>query len=284
MENEILFGKNVMEKLWTYARLVGKSECYGFLICPIKSTERIVYDAILAPGQKTSREHVSVEPNDVASGKAELENMGCKAIGFWHSHGGFGLFHSGTDDKNLEELVDDLAGNSVIVENDITPEGIYVPHKENTVVATMNGSSVEINFNTRKFGLSRDYDSSWKDGSITYLIGKKQLVVCGGGEVMAIENVDMPLKMSEKTAEPKKGTGYAYSVVVNNEGGAYYAEMAKVDWCYCCGEPKITRMKKVPVKIVEHIQAVYDEKKIIEEIREKVSRHGSRTLLSQFIG
>jgi len=282
MENEILFGKNVLEKLWTYSRLVGRIECYGFLVCPTDSKERVVYDAILAPGQKTSSGSVLVEPDDVARGKAELENMGVKAIGFWHSHGGFNLFHSGTDDKNLDDLVDDLAGNSVVVEQGAMAEGIYIPRKENTVIATINGNSVEINFNTKKFGLSRSYDESWRDGSITYIPATRQLVIAGGGEVMTVEDVGLPIKMAEKSAEAKRGTGYAYSVVVNEEGGDYYAEMAKVDWCYSCGEPKVTRMKKAPIRVVDTVSAVFDDAKILEEIKEKVNRRGLRSLLTQF--
>ena len=104
--------KKTLDKILEYARLMGGSECYGYLLSPANINDGIVYNAILAPGQSVSGISARISGESAAAAKAEIQNLGYKSIGFWHSRGYGWPHHSGTDSGKLDSLLLSCAGNT----------------------------------------------------------------------------------------------------------------------------------------------------------------------------
>jgi len=107
--------EHALKKARRYARLVvdefGSAECLGFLLAAPGST--VVDDVSLAPEQQASPQSVAVSGEAVLRAGREIEAAGKRAVGWWHSHGTFDPFHSGTDTSSATEVLVQLAASNV---------------------------------------------------------------------------------------------------------------------------------------------------------------------------
>ncbi|MGV8087386.1 MAG: Mov34/MPN/PAD-1 family protein [Candidatus Woesearchaeota archaeon] len=101
-------------KAMTYAKAIGQlagtgMECYGYLLKPADSLDNVVTDIFLAPNQTNQSAYVRVSAEGVYQSSQEIEPKGLMIVGWWHSHGTFSTFHSGTDVRNFEIVLHSIA-------------------------------------------------------------------------------------------------------------------------------------------------------------------------------
>jgi proteasome lid subunit RPN8/RPN11 len=101
-------------KAMTYAKAIGQlagtgMECYGYMLKPSDSLDNTVTDIFLAPNQTNQAAYVRVSAEGVYQSSQEIEPKGMMIVGWWHSHGTFSTFHSGTDVRNFETVLHSVA-------------------------------------------------------------------------------------------------------------------------------------------------------------------------------
>ncbi|MBW2993102.1 Mov34/MPN/PAD-1 family protein [Candidatus Woesearchaeota archaeon] len=106
--------KGAYEKAMLYAKIAsrlagGGMECYGYLVKPKESLDDIVTDVYFAHEQEASSGHVMVEAEGIRRAVEEVYGGGYEIVGWWHSHGTIGTFHSGTDVENFEKILHSVA-------------------------------------------------------------------------------------------------------------------------------------------------------------------------------
>lgn len=109
------------DKAFTYATLVcdniGAIECGGYLITPKGSQDRVVRDIFLARDQEVSGGEYRLDGGQVTKAGGEIDSMGYKVLGWWHSHHELGLHsHSSIDDNNQMIVLNCLAPTNYILE------------------------------------------------------------------------------------------------------------------------------------------------------------------------
>jgi proteasome lid subunit RPN8/RPN11 len=106
--------KGAFNKAMTYAKAIGQlagtgMECYGYLLKPSDGLDNTVTDIFLAPNQTNQSAYVRVSAEGVYQSSQEIEPKGMMIVGWWHSHGTFSTFHSGTDVHNFEVVLHSIA-------------------------------------------------------------------------------------------------------------------------------------------------------------------------------
>lgn len=115
--NDVPITAACLKKIRRYSELVmeekgSASELYGILTRKSNCNEagiELITHSFLAFDQRTSAGSVEVAPGGVLRTFKNIGERGYHALGWWHSHGNFSTFHSGTDDKNLLTVLDLLA-------------------------------------------------------------------------------------------------------------------------------------------------------------------------------
>jgi hypothetical protein len=273
IKQKIPITENVRKKLLDYVRLVGQTECYGLLLAPIDVNDGIIYNAILAPSQRVSSASAGIDENGAAAAKAEIENMGYKSIGFWHSHCNFGTFHSGVDDNNLDDLLLDFAGNTEkLTERKREIKGYYIMHEDNGlhIFLPFKKDSLEIKVKTNNEEVSIKKVNT-AENMFWYDSGKKELCVIQNNEMLNVKGVYEPIfRLFNMKGEKIKGTGTAYSIVVNKKQN-FYGEIAEAEWCYSCGGIETKKIRNVPVVSIEVEKDIqFTEQEILREIGRKI--------------
>jgi len=273
-KDEISVTLNTKRKILCYAKIMSRTECYGILLSPININDGIIYNAILAQNQKVGGSSAGINDNAASATKAEIENMGYKSIGFWHSHAEFGAWHSSTDDGNLENLLLDFAGNTeTAIEIEKKARGYNLYHNTSNLFFSLplGNRSLEIKIKNRDCNFAvRKLSKDTRNG-IKYDSDKRILYVVNNGELLALMNIDNPNFRLVPLRKEKIGeTGTAYSIVVNHRG-ELYGEMAKTECCYSCGKIETKIIKNVSIKPVEvKKDIIFTEEELKEEIRRKV--------------
>jgi proteasome lid subunit RPN8/RPN11 len=124
--------KGAFNKAMTYAKAIGQlagtgMECYGYLLKPVDSFDDIVTDIFLAPNQTNQAAYVRVSAEGVYQSSQEIEPRGLMMVGWWHSHGTFSTFHSGTDVRNFEIVLHSIAPRTMYKNE----KGQYTYDKDN---------------------------------------------------------------------------------------------------------------------------------------------------------
>jgi hypothetical protein len=106
--------RGAYRKARTIAKLVSKiagggMECYGYLMKPSDSFDDLVRDVFFAEDQDARSAFVRVNPEGVKRAGEAMDAMGYEPLGWWHSHGSFGTFHSGTDDDNFRVILHEIS-------------------------------------------------------------------------------------------------------------------------------------------------------------------------------
>ncbi len=234
-----------LEKAYAYARLTNEMfdpkegiECGGYLITPRNAQDRIARDSYLARGQEVSGGEYRVSGRNVIHTGRELEQIGQKVLGWWHSHGHMSTFFSMTDDRG-----------QLTVLNEIAPMN-YVLQKKQTEVKNLE----VLERNENKVVL---HDPK-------YPSRKYELEVKGNGKSIAIPQF--------KVSEEKK-IGFAYGIVVNDKNRERnpYAELATREYCFCCRN-FYDSSRQVSVAVVDEGRFEIDEDELRKEIRTRVKR------------
>ena len=135
--------KGAFNKAMTYAKAIGQLagtgiECYGYLLKPADSLDNTVTDIFLAPNQTNQAAYVRVSAEGVYQSSQEIEPKGLMIVGWWHSHGTFSTFHSGTDVRNFEIVLHSIAPRTMY-KNEI---GQYT-YNDQTKELLVNGTKIK---------------------------------------------------------------------------------------------------------------------------------------------
>jgi proteasome lid subunit RPN8/RPN11 len=193
-----------LRRAQTYAQLVNRHvgngyECMGFLLGEAGSD--VVDSVMLAPGQRVTTASVRVDGQHVLIAGREIEQSGKTVVGWWHSHGHFQNFHSGTDDDNTRDVLLQIAfSNHLDLEEELLPQ------------ATDDHGAI----------------LSYADGS-----GSIEIF---GEHVIAQQLVEARIRVRRRSA-----VGFAYSLVVNARGDEPHAELYMRQWCASCQKNEYDR-------------------------------------------
>ncbi|MBP8002260.1 MAG: Mov34/MPN/PAD-1 family protein [Chloroflexi bacterium] len=109
-EHPLRITENALHKAQAYAHLVdahiGPVECIGFLAGEAGSD--LIDTVSLAPYQQVSATSAVISGRGVLAAGRELERLGKKVKGWWHSHGHLAPFHSHTDDSNTHDILNQI--------------------------------------------------------------------------------------------------------------------------------------------------------------------------------
>ncbi len=106
--------RGAFEKIMTYAKVVSRMagsgmECYGYLLTPRDSIDGLITDMYFANDQEALSAYVRVTEEGVFHTLRDVEALGYKIVGWWHSHGTMHPFHSGTDVTNFLTILHSIA-------------------------------------------------------------------------------------------------------------------------------------------------------------------------------
>ncbi|MBI2045367.1 Mov34/MPN/PAD-1 family protein [Candidatus Pacearchaeota archaeon] len=228
------------EKAYAYARLAvqkaGRTmECGGYLIAPKDARDRIATDSFLAKNQDVSGGLFTIEAEDVIKAGREINEIGCRVLGWWHSHGNLETFFSAADDNGQRTVLNEISAFNYITQSEEKEIG-------NLEVRTKNGKIVIFDRRNpeRKYEIEVD--------------GNKNKI-----------------SIAKLRLQQEKRTGFAYGLVVNNRKikKEPYAEIATRDLCGFC---RNSRDKSVPVNITLFDAGKFkiDEDALMAEIEDRV--------------
>lgn len=225
------------DKAFAYARLAcqhfGRSiECGGYLIAPKGQSGRVAWDAFLARDQTASATDVMIEAREVINAGREIDAMGYRVLGWWHSHGHMSTFHSGIDDNNQRTVLNEIA--PVNYEKINEERIVKVNHrfeKGKVVLTDSDGVSYELGYD-----------------------GKPK-------------NVSGELKVSRE-----KRIGFCYSLVVNDLGleSKPYSEIGTREFCNHCASCH-DESHKTKVEISPCEDFALDEEQLMEEVKDRIT-------------
>ncbi len=269
---------NAMRKIKSYAALMKGDECYGFLVCPEGKNDGIITDAVLAPGQRVCAGSADLSEAGASEAKAEIENMNAKALGFWHSHGNMGVFHSSTDNHNLEELLHDFTGNTVEhIERKRTTDGYLIRSEGNDTTLSYDETDMKLTTDAGK-ELPLFYKSNVEKAGkrIVYDIERERVHFRCGDKSMSVRGPFRSINVIPGIMHQTGGEGYAFSIVVNSRGDVY-AELALRKWDYTHDESEIRTFSDIAVEeVIRHDDVDFTMDELKEEINRKIKRRGVR--------
>ncbi|MCB9359271.1 Mov34/MPN/PAD-1 family protein [Candidatus Woesearchaeota archaeon] len=110
--------RGAMAKIQLYADLTSetvdsKMECYGYLLRPRWVDDDLITNIYFADDQLNSAAHTFVPAEKVKEAVDKCESMDYEIVGWWHSHGGINVFHSGTDIQNFKMIHDGISPNTL---------------------------------------------------------------------------------------------------------------------------------------------------------------------------
>lgn len=236
--SELYITREAYDTAHAYARLACSMakrsiECGGYLIQPKDAKDRIATRAYLASDQIVDGGEITIQGEDVIKAGREVDAMGYRVLGWWHSHGTTNTFHSPVDKRNQMTVLNCLAAVNYIIEHHHKEmKNLEVRVEENkTVVMDKENPKIRYEFE---------------------------------GRSMAEMN---PEKM--RIVEEKK-VGFAYSFVVTTSllQPAPYAEIATRESCGEC-DTVVDESKVVPIRVFGEEKPI-DELALRKELREKV--------------
>jgi proteasome lid subunit RPN8/RPN11 len=230
------------EKAFAYARMAckvkrGQVECGGYMISPLINDDMIATDSFLARGQDVSEGLYTLEAEEVIKAGREIEELGYKVLGWWHSHGHMHTFFSRTDD-----------GGQMTMLNEISPINYISIYSKKDL---------------------DNFDSKVENGKIVMIDKnnpKKRFEFDAEGDLNSIKISKMRILHEENRI------GFAYGLVVNAQKDVRkpYAELATREYCGFCVNSK-DRSVEVGVNVYDNGDFNIDEDKLEKEVREKVN-------------
>src|SRR3989344_3080108 len=244
--SNVYISRGALKKAFAYARLVcdvygEKVECYGYLINPKDKKDRIVRDIYLAPEQDVSSSGVKIMGESVIESGRDIDKMGYKILGWWHSDASFDTFHSGTDDENMLSVL-----------NSIAPINYRVRYHRKRL---LNGNlGTKISENSIEI-----FEKDKRNKKLILNLSE------GNGELKRFIADSLVHNMQSRT-------GFAYSIVVNALGSKPYAEIATRNLCNLCYSEQ-DESKEAGLRIVRVNDDIsFNEKTLKKEIKEKIMK------------
>ncbi len=242
--SDIHITPHALEKAHRYAELACEEletpvECYGYLISPKETKDRVARDIYLAPRQTVNSAHVGLALGAVTEAGRELHAGGYRVLGWWHSHADFQTFHSSEDDENIVTVLHGIgATNYVAVYRDL-------PFMDAAQLA-IRGRACSITENA-------------SEGPVILAdLGAEHPAL-----QLPVNGVQLRLPIQ---------TGFAYSVVVNAIRGKPFAQIATKEYCYQCAEGAVIN-EPCRLSFVETPYTIsMDERAMRAEIRTKIKR------------
>lgn len=96
-------------------------EGYGYLLKQEWGLNDIVDEAFFAEDQDVSSAYVRVSAAGVQKAVDSVSALDYQIVGWWHSHGAFNVFHSGTDINNFITVTKGVAPNTMYIAENINP-------------------------------------------------------------------------------------------------------------------------------------------------------------------
>jgi len=273
---EIPITKGAFEKLKEYARISGSQECYGFLLTPQNKFDGVIYNAILAPNQKVSGASAGITGEAAAYAKAEIKNLGYKAIGFWHSHGTMNPHHSPTDDANMKHLLLSLASN--------VEEKYFAERKEgldiegNDLVFRRGNLELKVSLTDEDFScdikpIRENYFQTIEEcnSKPLILITENQTLIINDKKLRVMAKNPCSVQLKQNNGKTLGNVGVAYSIVFNKYG-KHYEQIGISRWCNNC-ENLETEVSEARLNLSIPEQDIsFRKSELEEEFREKILR------------
>jgi hypothetical protein len=244
-----------LNKITGYARLAGRNEVYGFLLAPLDSSDGVIRDVLLARDQVAGPASAGIDARAAGRAKAEIEAMGCRAVGFWHSHGNLPVFHSTTDDANLEQLVRSLAGNNEQRRTIPSMNGFHVDSAAQALHYKIRAGEIVLKLAAGSIAchsqfLDEERIRAAGEGNIVLAITEDLKVLLQDGHHLIRAEEPRSIEIQRRPPEEVHLTGLAYSIVVNSRGDTY-CELAVSRWCSFCDRSEVTIHKNLNLKTIE---------------------------------
>jgi len=269
------------EKIRAYAKLSKGREIYGFLLNPTDCNDGVVRRTIIARQQEVTGGSVDLEARVAALSKEEIENLGMKTIGFWHSHAGLGTFHSLPDDTNQDQLFRDLAQNNEEKAPSTRGNYRYLDPKRGRVVYRVGNVEVALKLKDpekpcEKRILNPKTINFPAESTLSFVNGPTLgLYLRDGPIILQLENIQ-DFSVSPVESEDESVMGLAYSLVVN-EAGSEYGEIARVDWCGRCEEARVKMYKGCKTRVIDDSKSpteLFSLSELEAEIKDRTKRKG----------
>ena len=215
-------------------------ECYGYLIGSSGKKNRIVEDVYFASYQTNNSAHTLIPAKAVIKAGKEIRAKGKRVLGWWHSHANMNPFHSGTDDENLQTVLNQVAPTNYI--------NIYenMEFLKDDIKKTKNGGSSLI--------VCDRNNSSRRLEMVFSELGENPLAG------LPIEKIIVRIPSI---------VSYAYSMVINAHGAEPYIEVATRTTCMSCKREEYEHVQ-IPMKVLDYNGMEFDEKKLEAEVKSKL--------------
>jgi proteasome lid subunit RPN8/RPN11 len=252
--------KGALEEIKEYAvisseeakiHLKRHAECYGYLITPKNERDRLVRGSFFAYDQDVDSAKFEIPATSVVRCSDEINKLGYKVLGVWHSHGSMPTGHSPVDDENLSSILNRISLSNCITyytEANLLSERISTEIFDNKIlvkeIEKKVGRILDIGFSIESYEQNQIKSLSIKRAKL------KIPVQCG----------------------------FAYSIVVNDHGGEPYAKMATRDWLPLLYETNgrsligfIDKQFETELHVLDVDEDIkVDREKIREDVRKKL--------------
>ncbi|MBI4918514.1 Mov34/MPN/PAD-1 family protein [archaeon] len=265
--------KGVMDKINTLCNVVDEltyvsSEWHAFLLANRDDPTALIKDIYIAEGAEVGPGETVLEP-EVLSRVSEkdikeynkINKKDYVIVGVVHSHGNTNVFHSGTDDRNFDNIINAYSGGTKAYSRekiDLIEGELKKEVKDGEII--FSGSALE-------------------DAIIKYVLpakGELQKILethnIKGTEKIKDVSKALTAILSEVKLETEqtKSTGFAYSIVVNSHGETPYAETGIREFKTLTGEARIKKIKGVKVETVAVKDDItFSEEELLEEAANK---------------
>jgi proteasome lid subunit RPN8/RPN11 len=291
---ELQITKAAYEKAFAYARIISElsgdlgTEITGYLVTPKEAKDRVVRDCYLINGQLAEPAEVKIQPQDIIQAGREIDEMGYRVLGWWHSHGDLKTFHSSIDVENQMTVLNAIAPfNYVIEKADKKLEDLKV-YREGKDIVLSERRDPGI-----KYRLTLDENSGLTLANMQIEMEKRvgfaySLVVHGPKlkvrvPIVRKKNTKNSLigffHSSESDYEPVMVDGRpAFRIEHRDREIKPYAEIATRLNCDFCNE-MTEKSRDVDVRVFDKDNIDFDEEELFKEVREKVRFESSPSKL-----
>ena len=145
VDEQLQITRGAYAKVMTLAKLISRiagsgMEAYGYLVKPRDSLDDIVTDVYLGNDQDTEGSYCRISEEGVLQACRDFESSGYSLLGWWHSHGSHGTFHSGTDWNNFRKILHGISSQTLYK----TEEAVHIMEGDTLRVDNYKITGVEL--------------------------------------------------------------------------------------------------------------------------------------------
>ncbi len=240
--SELIITDYAYTKACMYAQIACKErkesiECGGYLLAKKNENNRIVTDVILANGQDVSSGTFEISGNFVIAAGKEIDSLGYKVLGWWHSHGELQTFFSSIDKQGQLTVLNGIAGTNYILKTkrQEIEELEYFYEPETNLITIIDKKNPERRYEFKQDGI-----------------------------------IERP-NLSNFTIVEEKKIGFSYGLVVNAKiHDPPYAEIAQRDFCSKCRKMHDTSFETNVNILTSQEDRFLDRKELENDIKKRV--------------